>query len=367
MIFCGTVLFFSCDDDDTSTRPVIAVSINGSTEDMVLVVGQTGTMTVTITPEDATDKSVTWSSDDTAIATVDENGVITAVAAGTTTITVKTNDGDKTASRKVVVSDISYVITLTDDSNGTAEAMVENASATEAVAGTEVTIIATANDGYEFKRWIVVSGNATLASENDATTTFIMPEESVEIMVEFVKKEGVRINDIVWAERNVNEFGTFVENIEDYGLFYQWDRAKAWPITEPAENWVYEPMGEGENWQSENDPCPQGWRIPTYAEFQDLLFDENVDREWIEQNGVNGYRFMDKTTGAFIFLPAAGYRHFGTGMPLTQGEGGYYWSETAVSAVDAWFMSFNSNYSGQYDNNRNYGYTIRCVCELDQE
>jgi hypothetical protein len=48
---------------------------------------QTYQLTVTVTPNNATNYNVTWSSDDTSIATVDANGLVTAVAEGTTTIT----------------------------------------------------------------------------------------------------------------------------------------------------------------------------------------------------------------------------------------------------------------------------------------
>lgn len=68
------------------------------------VVGGTGQLTATVQPETATDKSVTWSSSAEAIATVDENGLVTYVAEGSATITVKTNDGNKTDNCEVTVT-----------------------------------------------------------------------------------------------------------------------------------------------------------------------------------------------------------------------------------------------------------------------
>ena len=55
-------------------------------------VPQTATLKATVAPEDATDKSVTWDSDNETVATV-VDGVVTAVAEGTANITVTTTDG----------------------------------------------------------------------------------------------------------------------------------------------------------------------------------------------------------------------------------------------------------------------------------
>lgn len=59
--------------------------------------------TATVSPSNATNKSITWSSSDTSVATVDSNGNIKALARGIATITVKTADGGKTDSMKVYV------------------------------------------------------------------------------------------------------------------------------------------------------------------------------------------------------------------------------------------------------------------------
>ena len=74
------------------------------------------TLTATVSPSNATNKSVTWSSSNTSVATVDSNGKVTAVSAGSTTVTVKTNDGGKTATCAVTVKPNTYTITY--DANG---------------------------------------------------------------------------------------------------------------------------------------------------------------------------------------------------------------------------------------------------------
>ena len=65
--------------------------------------GKEGTLTATITPSNATNQNVTWESSDTKVATVD-NGLVTAVAEGSATITVTTEDGRKTATCTVIVT-----------------------------------------------------------------------------------------------------------------------------------------------------------------------------------------------------------------------------------------------------------------------
>ena len=77
-------------------------------------VGDTATLTATVTPANATDKTVTWTSNDDTVATVDANGVVTGVKAGTATITATTSNS-KTAECTVEV----YTRILTDAFEGT--------------------------------------------------------------------------------------------------------------------------------------------------------------------------------------------------------------------------------------------------------
>ncbi|MFL0266873.1 Ig-like domain-containing protein [Candidatus Clostridium radicumherbarum] len=80
---------------------VTGVTLDKST--ITIGAGSSQTLTATITPSNATDKSVTWSSSNTAAATV-SNGVVTGIAAGSAVITVTTTDGGKTASCNVTVT-----------------------------------------------------------------------------------------------------------------------------------------------------------------------------------------------------------------------------------------------------------------------
>ena len=82
--------------------PVTGVTLSQTA--VTLDIDQSITLTATVAPENATNKAVTWASDKTDVATVDANGKVTAVAAGTANITVTTQDGGKTATCVVTVN-----------------------------------------------------------------------------------------------------------------------------------------------------------------------------------------------------------------------------------------------------------------------
>ena len=69
--------------------------------ELTLKEGESEILTATVKPDDATDKTVTWSTSDASIATVDASGKVTAVKEGTATITAKA--GEKSATCKVTV------------------------------------------------------------------------------------------------------------------------------------------------------------------------------------------------------------------------------------------------------------------------
>lgn len=85
------------------------ISVDGVTLDQTsatIEAGQTLQLTETVSPVEATDKSVVWSSNNEAVASVDANGLVTSVSAGNATITVTTNDGGFTANCAVTVNAI---------------------------------------------------------------------------------------------------------------------------------------------------------------------------------------------------------------------------------------------------------------------
>ena len=94
------------EDLKAETKVTVTTNVESVTLDKtegVLTVGNTVTVTATVTPDTATNASVTWFSSDEAIATVDSEGKITAVAPGTATITA-TSDSNPDASAAYVVT-----------------------------------------------------------------------------------------------------------------------------------------------------------------------------------------------------------------------------------------------------------------------
>ena len=97
----GKTAFCTVTVTASAAVPVQSVSLNKT--ELSLNVGESVTLTATVLPENADNKAVTWSSSDAAVATVDSNGKVSAVAAGSAVITVKTTDGEKTATCTVTV------------------------------------------------------------------------------------------------------------------------------------------------------------------------------------------------------------------------------------------------------------------------
>ena len=84
---------------------VTGVSLNNSK--VSLDVGEKSKLTATINPSNATNKGVTWKSSNTSVVSVDANGNIKGLKAGTATITVTTNDGKYTATATITVTEVS--------------------------------------------------------------------------------------------------------------------------------------------------------------------------------------------------------------------------------------------------------------------
>ena len=89
----------------TITEPTKVTGVSLSNSSLTLKADRTASLTATVSPSDAYNKNVTWSSANTSVATVSSSGVVTAKAVGSTTITVTTADGGFTAKCNVTVEE----------------------------------------------------------------------------------------------------------------------------------------------------------------------------------------------------------------------------------------------------------------------
>lgn len=260
---------------------------------------------------------------------------------------------DKSKSKEEVKP--SYSIGVTDDGNGTAAATVGGVAVSVAEQGATVTLTATPKEDYWFGKWTVESGEITLSPDaTSSSATFTMPAADVSVKAEFVEV-AVEINGIVWAQYNVDAPGRFTASIEDCGMFYQWNRKKAWPVTGDLTDWDTT-VPSGDRWEQANDPCPEGWRVPTKEELTTLLDATKISFQNNTVNGIPGNLVTDRTSGNTIFLPAIGSRN-PTGATDAYGIG-YYWSSTPSTADEAWRLS---NSHTLYASPRTYGFLVRCV------
>lgn len=174
---------------------VAGVTIDPPSKNM-LAVGESITLTATVSPDNATNKSVTWSSDDEAVAKVGATtGKVTAGGVGEATITVTTANGGKKASRKITVHVPVERITLDKESE---TLFIDNTLTLTATVtpdtATDKSIIWTSDN--EAVATVDTNGIVSAKSEGTATITAKAGEQSATCAIT-VKKEvaatGVKI------------------------------------------------------------------------------------------------------------------------------------------------------------------------------
>ena len=173
-----------------ATVSVTGVTLNKTSTE--LAVGQSETLTAAVEPSNATNQKVTWSSSAPGVATVDTNGKVTAVGAGTAQITVTTADGSKTATCAVTVEKPytpppyippTYAVTTPDTTGGTVEVSPSRASS-----GRRVTITTQPAPGYELESLTVLDSRGSeiaLTAQGDGKYTFTMPSSRVTVEASF--------------------------------------------------------------------------------------------------------------------------------------------------------------------------------------
>lgn len=107
------------------------------------------------------------------------------------------------------------------------------------------------------------------------------------------------------------------------------------------------------------------WRMPTDAEWKELMNSEYCTWTWTKNGGVNGYKVTSNSIEASIFLPAAGYR-LGVGIDNPGNTMcGEYWSSSLVQSDPnlAWYVYFFSNQANMGGYDRYHAAHVRAVCE----
>ena len=217
----------------TVTVAVTGVSLNKTT--LSLTKGSTETLTATVAPSDATNKNITWSSNNTGVATVSNNGIVTAVSEGTATITVKTVDGNKTATCAVTVTPIlvnSITLnrstasvevgstvsltatvspsnaadrTLTWSSSNTAIATVSSNGVVTGVKAGTATITATSNDGSGVKATCQVTvTNVAVTSVALDQTTLSLVNGTTATLTATVSPDNATDKTVTWSSSNTS-------------------------------------------------------------------------------------------------------------------------------------------------------------------
>ena len=236
--------------DGQSIRPVhvrdshvSGVSLNETSLDVPI--GQTVKLEVSITPSDAVDKSVTWSSSDNSVATVTDEGLITAIKKGVAVITVTTNDGNYQASCSInVIYPVPEAVDL----------------------------------GLSVK-W--ASFNLGATKPEDYGDYFAWGETE--------PKEDYSWSTYKWCKGSKSTMTKYCNN-SSYGYNGYTDNKT---VLDPEDDAAAIALGGG-------------WRMPTKAEQDELR--NSCTWTWTSKNGVNG-RLVTGVNGNSIFLPAAGYRY----------------------------------------------------------
>ena len=318
--------------------PVAAVKLNQT--NLALPPRFTYTLTTKISPIDATDQTPEWSSDNPTVVTVDQSGVITTMSAGTANISA-------------VAGGVAGICTITVIASTTREPIdyeVDGVSYGKGIVIGDV-IWAPVNCGYEpatsdskgypygkLYQWGRKYGQG-YSTSYDATVPEIV--------------EGPITAANGQKDSYSNTFFMAPENPCDW----------ASPQTDVLWN-----SGTEENpKKTEYDPCPEGWRVPTFAEIDKL---NNHCSAWLTVGGQKGYYFSGEYTYLdsvpSIFLPAAGRRIGHSANDAARNSCGFYYS-SLISNVYGYHLTFDSS-SGFYiqvytGGGRSNGFSVRCVQE----
>lgn len=348
--------------------PVVAVSsVSVTPEKLNLVEGQTSQLAVEVLPQNATDKTVSWSSNDSDIVMVGSDGKVIAIKAGSATITAKA--GEKTgtctitvAAKPVPVSGISLnetTLELVEGDTFTLSATVAPDDATDKTVSWKSSDegVATVADGLVKA---VSTGSATItatAGDKSATCTvnvsplYEYADLGLSVMWGTVNlgaetPEGIG-NNYAWGEIEPNK--------EKYEwVTYKWcDSGYSNNLTKYNTSNAYGAVVDHKTVLDPEDDAATvnygpRWHTPTKEEWEELQ--NNCNWNSTSLNGVNGFRISSKENDNSIFIP----------REVT------YWlsSINENTPSRAWHVYYYSYYGRMFlssDAERYYGRNIRPV------
>ena len=307
----------------------------------------------------------------------------------TFTITIPSHTSTSNRSATLTITGSGIVQTINIVQNGIIPVLVaniDNASNLPASGGTRVITI-TSNIAWTVSSdasWLTIpagvspgSGNRTFTitipshtSTSNRSAQITITGSGISQIINIIQdaeqnvgnNQGTEINGLVWAYCNVGAPGTFVQNPENFGEYYQWNKR--------TPNWSAGWNNGGVNsWLPANDPCPTGWRVPTGGELDKMRDLNKVTHEWTSQNGVVGRKLIDKASGNSVFFPAAGYLSSSNGSywigSYNVERNGYYWCSTKTGGqTDGFTISDSSNNFGHtFDMYYGSCYSVRCVSQ----
>lgn len=385
----------------TTVVPVTRVEL-GTSEHTFHTIGSTLLLIATVLPSDATDKAVIWISDNESVASVNSNGLVTAIGNGTATITVTTVDQEKSSTCLITVAQ--YVTSITMEKTsltlhlGEKETLADvsispnNAADKTLKWASSDDSIATVNESGEVSA--IAEGDCEIwATANDGSGVFASCQIFVREPFSFGPIDLGLPSGLKWANANLGAIAP-----EDYGDYYAWGEIE--PYYEYGTEQTDSPLWRGGKsdgyWWTSYSWCNGGkdsltkyntnssngavddktvldpeddaahmvlggnWRMPTNEEWTELI--TNCTWEWTSEIGINGIK-VTGLNGKSIFLPAAGIWN---NLELRwAGSRGFYWS--ADLAQDYTYQALRADFTlssfVRYFSYRNSGLSIRPVCE----
>jgi len=318
--------FITVTDTETEEEVVIKVSVTNDTTHVTDIVlsktslslqpNDTYSLTATVMPEDAENKTVAWESSNVNVATVDSDGLVTAVAEGSCVITCSATDGSG------VFAECQVTVTSGTTPDPGNHAWVD-------LGLPSGTLWATCNVGANSPEEY---GSYFAWGETEPKSVFNW--NNYKFYTKGSSGGSVGNSFTKYCTQSNYGYNGFTDN--KTGLDSEDDAATV-------------------NWGT-------GWRTPSRAQVEELYNKNYTVKEWTTQNGVKGCKITSKSNANSIFLPAAGYRP--DASLWSEGRSGYYWtcSLSTLNSASAVSLLFSSNNSiGNADTARYDGCSVRPV------